>query len=84
MQHNDLDLVRSKADEVVKLARSNPAFASQLTDEPEAALRSIGLPEWAIEHAASELRYPGEDVSGYRRCDPMTCWITICSFYTDY
>lgn len=88
MKHADIDLVRSKADEVVKLASANPAFAKQLTDEPEAALRSIGLPEWAIDHATAELRFPNEDVTGYRRCemtcDELTCWITSCSYYSTY
>ena len=86
MKHQDIDLVRSKADEVVQLAKSNPGFAKQLTDEPEAALRSIGLPEWAVDHAAGELRFVNEDVSGYMRCDmtcdEITCWITSCSYYS--
>lgn len=84
MTNNDLDLVRSKAEEVVKLARSNPDFARQLTDDPEAALRGMGMPEWAIEHTAGEFRFPGEDVSGYRRCDMMSCIITICSYWTEW
>jgi hypothetical protein len=86
MAHADIDLVRSKADEVVKLANSDPAFAKRLTDQPEDTLRSIGLPEWAIDHAASEIRFPEEDVSGYLKCrmtcDEITCWITACTFYT--
>ena len=86
MKYQDLDLVRSKADEVVKLANSDPSFAKRLTDEPEATLRSIGLPEWAIGHAANEIRFPNEDVSGFIRCDitcdPITCWITSCTYYS--
>lgn len=86
MAHADIDVVRSKADEVVKLANSDPDFAKRLTDRPEDALRSIGMPDWAIDHAASELRFPTEDVSGFMKCidtcDEITCWITACSYYT--
>ncbi len=86
MAHTDIGLVRSKADEVVNLAKSDPDFAKRLTDQPEDTLRSIGMPDWAINHAANELRFQSEDVSGYRRCqetcDEITCWITSCTWYT--
>lgn len=88
MSRPDLELVRSKADEVVKRARSDEEFAKQLTENPEATLRTVGLPDWAIGQAAYEIRFPDEEVSGYRycdyTCDEITCWITSCSFYTGY
>lgn len=73
LSHNEVDQVRSQAQQIVERAKADTAFKQQLKGNPEGALEAAGFPNNHIGEFARELGGDQADVAGY--CS-VTCLVT--------
>ncbi|HEY8285616.1 MAG TPA: hypothetical protein VIJ28_14630 [Chloroflexota bacterium] len=74
----EFEQIRGKLDVVVARAKSDQSFRDQLTSDPEATLKSAGVPEVAIPDFMREEGLGGE-VAGYARCMISCLFTSTCN-----
>ncbi len=74
----EFEQIRGKLDAVVARARSDQGFRGQLISDPEATLKSAGVPEVAIPDFMREEGLGGE-VAGYERCMISCLFTSTCN-----
>ena len=82
---DDLSELRLKVVEVEFRAKSDEAYLERLRADPVGVLQTHGFDDPMAERLASELRgeYATEaSEPGCPKCDPFTCIITGCCFFT--
>ena len=79
MTEQDLEQYRSTVQAVVERVRTEEGFAATLKKDPAGTLVAAGVDkDLAAYIAREELSGESAEVSGYRRCDRYTCWVSIC------
>jgi hypothetical protein len=74
----ELLALRVKLTELEFKAKSDPSLLSSLQSEPAETLRAEGFSDVDAESIAPRL---GSEMMP-PRCDPLTCIVTMCSFWT--
>ncbi len=74
--------IRQKLVEIEFRAKCDDQFLQDLRAEPAKLLREFGLDEDTTNQVMPQLT--GEDRSSpaCHKCDPFTCWVTGCCFFT--
>jgi hypothetical protein len=79
----DINEVRLKSAKVEFQAKSDPAFLKRLKDDPIAVLQAEGFDYSVAQNLATQLRGdPNEKAAMCSDCDPLTCIVTACCWYT--
>jgi hypothetical protein len=79
MTPEEVSDIRLKVAELEFRAKSDEAFLKQLQAEPEKVLQDWGFETAAADDIAAELK---GDRPRCDKCDPFTCIITGCCFFT--
>lgn len=69
---------RGMAEEIVRRAESDKAFADQAKADPLGTLTDAGIPADVAKQMLAGGPETGDDVSGYMRCADLTCWSSEC------
>ena len=77
MTEQGLEHLRSTVQGVVDRVRTEEGFADILKKDPVGTLVAAGVDKDLATYIARE-ELSGAEVSGYRRCDRYTCWVSIC------
>jgi hypothetical protein len=77
----DITEIRQKSVKVEFQAKSDPAFLKRLQADPVAVLQEEGFDLPTAQEVASQLRGDEASVVG-GKCDPLTCIITTCRWFT--
>ncbi|MFW6074700.1 MAG: hypothetical protein ACOC9Y_03840 [Chloroflexota bacterium] len=75
----EMELARSRVEEVAHRLIDDPAFREQIRESPRGTLREIGLPEEAITDFLREFHVPqvdGPEVTGFQDQCGWTCMFT--------
>jgi hypothetical protein len=79
----DIKEIRLKSAKVEFQAKSDPAFLKRLQDNPLAVLQAEGFDYSTAQELTSQLRAdPAAKAGMCAECDPATCWVTACCWYT--
>jgi hypothetical protein len=74
--------IRSRLVEIEFRCKSDDQFLQHLRDEPVRLLREFGLDEDTTNQVMPQLVGDDRFASACGRCDPITCWVTGCCFFT--
>ncbi len=74
--------IRSKLVEIEFRCKSDDRFLQDLRDDPVRLLREYGLDEDTTSQVMPQLTGDERSSSSCTRCDPFTCWVTGCCFFT--
>lgn len=69
---------RSKAEEIVRRAETDKAFADQAKADPLGTLTGAGIPPDVARQMLAGGSGAEEEVTGYMRCADLTCWSSEC------
>jgi hypothetical protein len=74
--------IRHKLVELEFRCKSDERFLYQLREEPAKLLREFGLDEYTTDQVMPQLTGEERSSPSCSKCDPYTCWVTGCCYFT--
>jgi hypothetical protein len=74
--------IREKLAEIEFRAKSDDQFLEDLRARPAELLREYGLDEETTDQVMPQLTGADRASPSCHKCDPFTCWVTGCCFFT--
>lgn len=74
--------IREKLVEIEFRAKSDDRFLADLRAAPDRMLREFGLDEYTTDQVLPQLTGAARSSPSCHKCDPFTCWVTGCCYFT--
>lgn len=78
----EIQQIRRQLVEIEFRCKCDETFLRHLRAEPVKVLREFGLDEYTTEQVLPQLTGEVRTSSHCLDCDPLTCWVTGCCFFT--